>query len=58
MPDLKIQHIITLAELLSKGARNNFVQITTSSLGKINPTKVWTFSQILDFILAYSWCSR
>ena len=34
MPDLKIQHIITLAELLSKGARYNFVQITTSSLGK------------------------
>ena len=34
MSDLKIQHIITLAELLSKGARHNFVQITTSSLGK------------------------
>ena len=34
MPDLKIQHILTLAELLSKGARYNFVQITTSSLGK------------------------
>jgi len=34
MSDLKIQHIITLAELLSKGARNNFVQITTSSLGR------------------------
>ena len=34
MSDLKIQHIITLAELLSKGARYNFVQITTSSLGK------------------------
>ena len=34
MPDLKIQHIITLAELLSKGARYNFVQITTTSLGK------------------------
>jgi len=34
MPDLKIQHIITLAELLSKGARHNFVQITTSSLGR------------------------
>jgi len=32
MSDLKIQHIIALAELLSKGARNNFVQITTSSL--------------------------
>ena len=34
MSDLKIQHIITLAELLSKGARHNFVQITTSSLGR------------------------
>jgi len=34
MSDLKIQHIITLAELLSRGARNNFVQITTSSLGR------------------------
>nr|AIF22686.1 hypothetical protein [uncultured marine thaumarchaeote SAT1000_10_F12] len=34
MPDLKIQHILTLAELLSKGAKHNFVQITTSSLGK------------------------
>ncbi len=34
MPDLKIQHILTLAHLLSKGARYNFVQITTSSLGK------------------------
>jgi len=34
MPDLKIQHILTLAYLLSKGARYNFVQITTTSLGK------------------------
>ena len=34
MTDLKIQHILTLAHLLSKGARYNFVQITTSSLGK------------------------
>ena len=34
MSDLKIQHILTLAELLSKGARHNFIQITTSSLGK------------------------
>ena len=34
MSDLKIQHILTLAELLSNGARYNFVQITTSSLGK------------------------
>ena len=34
MPELKIQHILTLAELLSEGAKHNFVQITTSSLGK------------------------
>ncbi len=34
MPDLKVQHILTLAELLAKGARYNFVSITTSSLGK------------------------
>ena len=34
MTDLKIQHILTLAELLSKGARHNFIHITTSSLGK------------------------
>ncbi|MEM3143876.1 MAG: riboflavin kinase, partial [Candidatus Nitrosotenuis sp.] len=34
MSELKIQHLITLTELLSKGARNNFVSITTSSLGK------------------------
>ena len=34
MSDLKIQHILTLAELLSQGARYNFVNITTSSLGK------------------------
>ena len=34
MLDLKIQHILTLAELLSKGARYNFVHITTASLGK------------------------
>lgn len=34
MSDLKVQHILTLSELLSKGARHNFVSITTSSLGK------------------------
>ena len=34
MSDLKIQHILTLSQLLSKGARYNFIQITTSSLGK------------------------
>ena len=34
MSELKIQHILTLAELFTKGARYNFVPITTSSLGK------------------------
>ena len=34
MSDLKVQHILTLAELLAKGARHNFVSMTTSSLGK------------------------
>ena len=34
MPDLKIKHIITLTQLLSKGARYNFIQLTSSSLGK------------------------
>jgi len=34
MSDLKIQHIITLTQLLSKGARYNFVQLTSTSLGK------------------------
>ncbi|MGQ0795273.1 MAG: DUF120 domain-containing protein [Nitrosopumilaceae archaeon] len=34
MSEFKVQHILTLADLLSKGARHNFVSITTSSLGK------------------------
>lgn len=34
MTDLKIQHILTLSFLLSKGAQHNFVPITTSELGK------------------------
>ncbi len=34
MIELKIQHLVTLTELLSKGAKNNFISITTSQLGK------------------------
>lgn len=34
MTELKIQHLITLTELLSKGARHNYVTITTGLLGK------------------------
>ena len=49
MSDLKIQHILTLAELLSNGARYNFVQITTSSLGKsIKKSQQAASKHILD----------
>ncbi len=34
MTELKIQHILTLSYLLSKGAKHNYVTITTDSLGK------------------------
>jgi riboflavin kinase, archaea type len=34
MTDLKVQHILTLTQLISKGAKHNFVPITTTSLGK------------------------
>ena len=34
MTELKIQHILTLTHLLSKGAKHNFITVTTSSLGK------------------------
>ena len=34
MTELKIQHILTLSYLLTKGAKYNYVTITTSSLGK------------------------
>ncbi len=34
MTELKIQHILTLAYLLAKGARHNFVKVTTSNVGK------------------------
>jgi riboflavin kinase len=32
--EIKLQHILTIVELLSKGARHNFVEITTADLGK------------------------
>ena len=34
MTDLKTQHLLTLAHILSKGGKYNFVNITTTSLGK------------------------
>ncbi|MEM2139684.1 CTP-dependent riboflavin kinase [Nitrososphaera sp.] len=34
MPEIKLQHILTLVQLLAKGARHNFVEVTTGGLGK------------------------
>ena len=34
MTDLKTQHLLTLAHILSKGWKHNFVNITTTSLGR------------------------
>jgi riboflavin kinase len=34
MPEIKLQHILTMVQLLAKGARHNFVEVTTSDLGK------------------------
>jgi riboflavin kinase len=34
MPEIKLQHILTIVELLAKGARHNFVEVTTTELGK------------------------
>jgi riboflavin kinase len=34
MPEIKLQHILTIVELLAKGARHNFVEITTTDLGR------------------------
>ena len=34
MTDLKTQQLLTLAHILSKGGKHNFVNITTISLGK------------------------
>jgi len=34
LTELKIQHILTLSYLLSKGAKHNYIAITTSALGK------------------------
>ena len=33
MLEIKLQHVLTLVQLLSKGARHNFVDVTTTELG-------------------------
>ena len=34
MSEIKLQHILTIVELLAKGARHNFIEVTTTELGK------------------------
>ena len=34
MPEIKLQHILTLTQLLVLGARHNFVETSTTHLGK------------------------
>ncbi len=52
MTDLKVQHILTLSYLLSKGAKHNFVSITTSSLGKsINKSQQAASKHLLELEL-------
>ena len=49
MTDLKVQHILTLSYLLSKGAKHNFVSITTSALGKsINKSQQAASKHLLE----------
>lgn len=49
MQELKLQHILTLAELFAKGARYNFIPITTSSLGKsINKSQQAASKHLLE----------
>ncbi|MEX0657260.1 MAG: DUF120 domain-containing protein [Nitrosopumilaceae archaeon] len=49
MSDLKIQHLLTLTQLLSKGAKHNFIPITTSSLGKsINKSQQAASKHLLE----------
>lgn len=49
MTELKIQHILTLTHLLSKGAKYNFVTVTTSSLGKsINKSQQAASKHLLE----------
>lgn len=34
MPEIKLQHILTMTRLLQRGAKHNFIQLTTTDLGR------------------------
>lgn len=49
MPELKLQHILTLIELLIRGARYNYIAMTTEKLGKtINRSQQAASKHLLD----------
>ena len=49
MPELKLQHILTLIELLIRGAGYNYIVITTENLGKtINRSQQAASKHLLD----------
>jgi riboflavin kinase, archaea type len=49
MPEIKLQHILTMTRLLQRGAKYNFIQLTTSDLGKfINRSQQAASRHLLD----------
>lgn len=53
MPEIKLQHILTMVQLLSKGARHNFIEVTTSDLGKsIGRSQQAASKHLLDLEIA------
>ena len=49
MTEIKLQHILTLVELLVRGARHNYIEITTKELGKtINRSQQAASKHLLD----------
>lgn len=49
MAEIKVQHILTLAHLLSRGARHNFVTVTTADLGRaVNKSQQAASKHLLD----------
>ena len=48
MPEIKLQHIVTLVQLLAKGARHNFVEVTTGDLGKNIGRSQQAASKLID----------
>lgn len=58
MDELKLQHIITLSSLLSQGAKNNFINITTAELSReIKKSQQAASKHILD-LESYGYLER